>query len=239
MTLLDQTLALPALNSARGACEFLGTDSEELFQLNSQRRGPGWPWHTQRVVYHLNSEGYRAPEWSLCDWSKGWVLFGCSWAFGIGVSEDQTLGHYLSDQLRQPVINVSQGGSSIRWTCDQLTQLLRQGCEITRICVVWTEVSRWPFWGGAGPDQPWLSQNLYRAHAADPQHCDTRALLDVWEFREQCRGRGIQLVECSWNQHTSLLLGVTLLPRGDLARDGQHPGPSTHRASARIIQALL
>lgn len=239
MTRLDQTLLLPALNEARGLVQFLGTDTESLWRQNRRNQSPQWPWHTQPVDYRLNSEGYRAPEWKDCNWSESLVLFGCSWAFGIGVGEDQTLAHYLSGLRSQPVINVSQGGSSIRWSCDQLALMLSRGLRPGAVAVVWTETTRWPWYGSLGPDQPRLSRDLYQAHAQDELHSDNRARLDIWGFRQMLALANVPLAEATWSLHTAEVMSVTLLPIEDHARDCQHPGPQSNYTAAKIISDLF
>ena len=233
------TVLLPSMDSQRGCCAFSGTDHAELFQENLRQQPSTWPWRSRRVVYQLNSEGYRAPEWSQCQWERSLVLMGCSWAFGVGVDEDQTIAHYLSAQQGRPVINVSQGGTSIRWTCDQLTVMLARGLRPGAVAVIWTETTRWPWYGTEGPDQARLSQALKTAHAMDEQHASMRAVLDITAFRQTCQLMAVPLAEATWNTHTAELATVTLLPNTDRARDCQHPGPASNRWAAKLLGDLL
>ena len=228
---------LPAVNQDRGRCAFSGTDSRARFQEHSQRRGPEWPWHHQPVCYSLNSQGYRCPEFHGLDWQHSWALVGCSWAFGVGVSDDQTLDHYLKAELGEPVANISQGGTSVGWAWAQITALL-QHSRPRGIFVVWTELTRCAWWGSEGSLQPQQSQDLFLAHAADELHSDTVALQQVENTRLLCSALGVPLVEATWNTHTATVLSVTLLERMDLARDCQHPGPLSHHRAAQILRDL-
>jgi hypothetical protein len=230
---------LPAANTDRGTVLFSGTDSAVLFQHNLRSQGPEWPWRSRPVEYHLNSLGYRAPEFDSVSWSDCVVLLGCSWAFGVGVSEDHTLSHYLSRELGCPVINLSQGGTSIRWSVDQLTLLLAAGHRPHSVVSVWTETTRWPYYGSPGSDHDVRSQALFTAHAVDEQHSDARAWLDVTSVRVMCLALGIPLVEATWSSHTADVLAVTQLQSLDWARDGSHPGPQSHRAAAKILSLLF
>lgn len=230
---------LPALSGERGVVAFHSTDSAELFQRNLVSQPQTWPWRHLSVEYRLNSEGYRAPAWPLCDFSSSVWLLGCSWAFGVGVSEDQTVAHCLSERLDRPVINVSQGGSSIRWSCDQFTVMLAQGLRPRAVAVIWTDVCRWPWYGSLGPDQARMSHELWLAHSQDQAYADRRSLLDVMALRQQCEFLRVPLMEASWNPHTCTVLSVSQLPDLDRARDLAHPGPQSHRAAAEILTELL
>jgi hypothetical protein len=45
---------------------------------------------------------------------------GCSLTLGTGVKENQRFSNLLSKKLNLPLVNVSLGGSSIFWACDQI-----------------------------------------------------------------------------------------------------------------------
>ena len=65
-----------------------------------------------RVWYNLNEEGYRCPEWDEIDWPNTWCVLGCSFVFGVGLAEDETIAHYLQKYIGEPVINLGCGGGS-------------------------------------------------------------------------------------------------------------------------------
>jgi hypothetical protein len=66
-----------------------------------------------------NSQGFRGPDWDLSGKRKNVVILGDSFAFGWGVSWEQTLGQVLERELRREdpswqVINLAMPGWSIR-----------------------------------------------------------------------------------------------------------------------------
>ena len=192
------------------------------------------PTHTNLdSLYKVNSQGYRCGEFDADVFDSVW-LFGCSYAFGWALEEQHTLSHYLTQSLSEPVINLAQGGSSIRYQCDQLSLLLTQGLRPRRVCVVWPDVSRWPWVGSLGADQPRLSQDLYLAHSADQAYMLERARRDIEQFRLLCHLIRVPLAELTWSCSVQECIAG---PRGfersvewsfpecDHAGDHQHPGP--------------
>jgi hypothetical protein len=196
------------------------------------------PLHTQLdPMYRVNSQGYRCAEFSTESFDSVW-LFGCSYAFGWGVCEADTISSQLTSVLGEPVLNLAQGGSSIRYQCDQLALLLSQGLRPRRVCVVWPDTGRWPWYGSEGSDQPALSQDLYLAHSADPVYMSARARMDITEFRLMCELINVPLAELTWSLTVQeSISGPRGFERGyewsfpqfDLALDSQHPGPLSMR----------
>lgn len=226
---------LPATHDQRDCCEWIHTDSELRFQQNLQRRGQSWPWARSRFQYQINSQGYRAPEFTDSVLQNSVWLLGCSWAFSVGVPEHQSLAHQLSELIGQPVINLSQGGVSVAWICDQFTLALDQGLRPGKVAIVWPEYSRWQFWGEGGPDQPRFNQDLGRAHQQDDLHCRRRAQLDHLTVVQRLEYLGVPLSECSWSQATALAMEIPETPFRDWARDHQHTGPHGLNKTARIL----
>ena len=196
------------------------------------------PLHAQLSdLYRINSQGYRSAEFTAPAFDSVW-LFGCSYAFGWALAEQHTISHQLSVMLGEPVVNLAQGGSSIRYQCDQLSLLLTQGLRPSRVCVVWPDTARWPWYGSLGADQPRLSQDLYLAHTACDQYMSRRAELDITQFRLMCKLIGAPLAELSWSPSVQQCIAGPRgfegavdwsFPQFDLADDQQHPGPLSNR----------
>jgi hypothetical protein len=100
------------------------------------------PRGVQLDSYHLNSYGYRCPEWTpMPDGKKNVVVLGCSHTFGQGNKDNEHWVHFLSqhnaDKLRY--WNLGQPGAS----ADKIVRILL-GCEKTiypDIIIVC-----WPVW---------------------------------------------------------------------------------------------
>lgn len=229
----------PAPHQDRGTVLFHGTDSAVLYQRNLSTQPVSWPWRDSPVQYTLNSQGYRSSLDSAADWSQVLVLLGCSWAFGVGVTDTAVVAHQLSQQLSRPVFNASQGGTSIRWSCDQFTLMLSQGIRPWAVAAIWTDVARWSWLGSPGPQQPLLAARACTAHLEDPQHAAQRSLYDVMALRQQCELMGRPLAEATWNSHTAAVLSVSPLPDLDRARDLSHPGPLSHSTAATLLTQLI
>ena len=196
--------------------------------------------------YSVNSQGYRCGEFDVVDLSSIW-LFGCSYAWSWACHESESLAHQLAVQTGIAVANFSQPGSSIRYQVDQLSLLLSQGLRPQRIAVVWPDTQRWPWYGSLGADQPELSHALWSAHSADELYCNTRARLDILEFRLMCELVGVPLAELSWSTTTQQAVPRPphcpepvdwCFPELDQGWDQQHPGAFSHRIAAEefVIQ---
>lgn len=70
-----------------------------------------WHYRTKKVTYNLNKDFYRCPEWELINWTESIVLFGCSFAYCIGVPDDETIAFYLENLLGRPVVNLGLPGT--------------------------------------------------------------------------------------------------------------------------------
>jgi hypothetical protein len=200
--------------------------------------------NTHSSQYKLNSLGYRCLEFTREMFDSTW-LFGCSYAFGWAVSEEHTLSNQLSLLLGEPVLNLGQGGASIRYQVDQFALLLSQGLRPRRVGVVWPDPSRVVWLGTQGSEQPRLSHQLWRAHAEDEEYVGARARLDILEFRVLCELLRVPSAELTWSSVTqSVISGPKLFedpvswsyPELDLGWDQQHPGPRSHCIAAEEIQ---
>lgn len=94
--------------------DFCSSDSKELFEQNLKTQPQDWYYRTHEVKYTLNSLGYRTKEFDDIDWKESIVIFGCSFVFGIGVTDNHTVSYFLEQLSGRPVINMGIGGSSIQ-----------------------------------------------------------------------------------------------------------------------------
>ena len=91
---------------------FTNTDTEELFNENLKTMPQDWRYRTKDVSYKLNSSGYRTKEWKDIDWKNSIVLFGCSYVFGVGLAEDETVAYHLEQLTGKTVVNIGYSGGS-------------------------------------------------------------------------------------------------------------------------------
>jgi hypothetical protein len=94
--------------------DFCPNDHKELFEQNLKTQPDDWYYRTHPVKYTLNSLGYRTREFDDIDWKESIVMFGCSFVFGIGVTDKHTIPYFLEQLSGRPVINMGIGASSIQ-----------------------------------------------------------------------------------------------------------------------------
>jgi hypothetical protein len=90
------------------------SDDEKTFRENLKTQPEHWYYRTHSVIYTLNSLGYRTREFDQIDWKESIVMFGCSYVFGTGVTDEHTIPYFLEQLCGRPVINMGIGGSSIQ-----------------------------------------------------------------------------------------------------------------------------
>jgi len=93
---------------------FTGSDTEELFVENLKTQPENWYYRHHEVKYTLNSLGYRTKQFDNIDWENSIVMFGCSFVYGFGVTDEHTIPYFLEQLSGRPVINMGIGGSSIQ-----------------------------------------------------------------------------------------------------------------------------
>lgn len=122
--------------------KFTSTDSFELYEKNLKIQPKDWIWRFKTVNYNLNEQNYRAPNWSSCDWNNSVLIFGCSFVFGVGVGEEDTLGNQLSKNLQLPAINLGQPGVGINFLWANSVLLRSQNINPKACVYVWPDISR-------------------------------------------------------------------------------------------------
>lgn len=94
--------------------DFCACDTKTAFEKNLKTHPKDWYYRTHPVKYTLNSLGYRTKEFDEIDWKESIVIFGCSFIFGTGVTDEHTVSYFLQELLKRPVINMGIGASSIQ-----------------------------------------------------------------------------------------------------------------------------
>ena len=213
------------------------------------------------VVYDLNNDSYRAPEWQDCDWERSVLFFGCSEIFGVAANIDETVPYLYTDITGIPSVNLGiPGGSNgqIAQLCEAVLHMI--GVEPAAIVVAWAPLERLHirYHDHHYTVGPWNVDN--------PEQFDTDATIGAWRYcRDQYRQR-VMSDEClqeefgAWRSYlnsvvpetvalieysgiepaTCQLTGQTWWDKmqvpDDLARDGWH---SNGRRNRRIVNQLL
>jgi hypothetical protein len=191
------------------------------------------------MTYTVNKDGYRCPEWDQIDWTISHLLFGCSVVHGVGLEDDETLDTHLSKLLKEPVINLGIGGSSLPFILANTYKLIDAGIKPKSVILVEPEPSRvalfykdktehigsWVL-TQRSEDSKWYQTWVKDNNAEFYGYLASRSIKTVWELL------GIPFV----NTFQPLCPGEQDLPGYvDSAKDGQHPGQKTIKLWAEHI----
>lgn len=222
---------LPALDGHPGIQYTLGTDRARVRPDDHS------------IEYSLNSDRYRCREWEELAWTSATWLFGDSFAIGIGVAQQDSIAGYLAASTGCDVVNVAQGGSSIRYQVDQLHNMLAQGLRPARVAVIWPDPQRWPWVGDPHGEQLRHQDFMHRAHTASDSYMRARAHLDIQDFRNVMQLLACPWAELTWSTETQAAIDHPPACASwtyrtlDLGRDNQHPGArSHHNAHEKILE---
>lgn len=142
---IDKGLLLPTQEQLKSKYWF-DQDTEELYEKNLIHQPEDWYYRTKVVEYNLNSENYRTKEFNDINWSKSIVVFGCSYIFGIGSAEDETIPSYLEKITGMPVVNLGVPGSSPTFTLHNSIILNETYPTPKAIVVGWSSPYRYPYY---------------------------------------------------------------------------------------------
>jgi hypothetical protein len=247
---IDQKGLLPghAEKPCPGTHHFWGMDTPEQWRKMLTIKPQDWLWRDPRrtVLYTLNSQGYRCPEFDTIDWPNSTVILGCSNVFGDGVDNSQTISANLSRISGRPVINLGQGGTGTQFHLHNQCLLNEHYPTPWAVVVLWPDSSRdtlyqdpgaTPLRGGSWNMTMNSSSYWYNQGA----NADTLAWMASRLSRAIWQGRS-QYVEAVWNREQAETLGIPciydlLVEPG--ARDGVHPGPTATENVARWINSQL
>jgi hypothetical protein len=123
-----------------------GQDTEEKYIENLKTQPQDWYYRKKKVIYNTNSDGYRTREFGDIDWGNSVVIFGCSYVFGVGHAEDDTISSQLEEILKIPVINMGVGGTSPTHAVHNASILSRGYPTPKGIINLWSSPFRCPYY---------------------------------------------------------------------------------------------
>jgi hypothetical protein len=223
--------------------EFADTDNKKIFKKNRQQQPPTWPYHTKRIVYKVNVDGYRAPEWDMIDWKESVVIFGCSCTAGVGVAEDETISSQLSEILERPVINLGSSGSSMLYSFFNSLRILEKQLPIPYAVVQnWTTIDRFPLFRKTQIYHmgPWDHKSSFFKEYITEDDIQSNmmskyigmASRTIWE--PLTRYASVSYFDSSAHITESYLSKVD-----SKARDMIHPGKDANRGMAELIAKII
>ena len=224
--------------------EFMDTDTKQTYIKNLMSDADFRArWMYRKVTYTTNSDHYRCPEWADISWNDSILVLGCSFAFGVGVDDSDTISSQLSSYLGGvPVVNLGQGGSSWTFQWINTVRLIKAGVRPRAVVYIWPDTTRYPqlindrsvvHHGSWSAD--W-KHSFGREYALDTVHADvvSRDLIDCIRLLWSCPQRHYY-----YAGHLDPAWAVEHLKILDRGRETMHPGPTTTRAWAEIIGRSL
>jgi hypothetical protein len=229
--------------------DFEGADKKTLFEENLNKLPKNWYYRNNEVKYTINSQGYRTQEFDDIDWANSIVIFGCSFIFGTGVTDEHTIPYFLEKILNRPVINMGVGGSSIQVDFHNSIIMQRKYPPPKAIVYSWTSLSR----------NTLYSRDCGIIHCGDWNNSEikseyvdivTHNLLNILYIRNLWKDK-TTMIEYTLFQETKDVIKTVICqepnsiihhlpPRPiDRARDLLHNGPKTNLTIAERIAKQL
>lgn len=149
---------------------FCGTDTQEAYEKNLKIMPNDWRYRDKKVFYKVNKYGYRTDEWENIDWKNSIAIFGCSYTFGIGLAEDETISYYLEELTGKRVINLGVGGGSNELSLMNCTHMINNFDFPEVVVFNWTFLDRFIYLSRNGYITnvgTWFFNNEYKGSRED------------------------------------------------------------------------
>lgn len=214
-------------------------DSEEAFIENCKIQPENWYWRNTPIRYSLNSDGYRCPEWDQIDWANSILMFGCSYIFGTGVDDRQTIPSQLSLRFKRPVINLGIPGTSPMYQFMNTITLREQGIVPKAVIYSWPKSSRCTVVRYEDPlsvDNVIVGHNIKAPLFTDVHNWTyLQYLMKTTDLLWSCPVFHLHCDLHNWDKDPNLLFVNQSL---DFARDLIHPGPRSLRYTSFRIHKI-
>jgi hypothetical protein len=125
-------------------------DDEERYKMSLQTQPSDWRYRNKEITYSMNRHGYRTKNWEDIDWKNSVVLLGDSCTFGIGVGEDETIGHFLEEQIDRPVVNLGVPGGSNHSMLENCVSMIHNYGIPYAVCATWSATDRFRYYTRIG-----------------------------------------------------------------------------------------
>ena len=232
-----------------GKFNFYMGDNEEKFNENLSKVPDDWHYRNKKITYTLNNLGYRGDDFFSHNWEESIVVFGCSCVFGVGVSEDETLTHYISEITGRNVINIGVPGGSNQFILDTSLIMKRKYGNPYSIIVMWTCTDRLPFYGDSRPYHIGIWNNTPNKNDVDAEKYknifdsfyieSSHENVTFYNIVQSMRNIWVdktKYFEASFFEPTAHYGQLSdFFPFSNTARDLLHPGPTDHKKTASEI----
>lgn len=142
--------------------EWCAGESPEQFKENKKKMPTDWKYASKKVLYKVNSSGYRTKEWKQLDWKNSVVILGDSCTFGVGVDEEETISSLLEQKIGRPVINLGTPGCSNQQILNNCSTILNNFEVPYAVVINWSTADRFRYFFKTGYHDvgPWDTNNM-------------------------------------------------------------------------------
>ena len=235
-----------------GFPNWYANDSEEHFYDHVNQQPVNWYYRHVPVMYSINSNGYRCPEWKDVCWRESIVVIGCSVVMGVGVDDIDTLSVRLEEQLDTPVINLGIGGSSNQLMLYNSLCLIENNIKPKAVVAVFSDPSRVSIFNEhrAQPVGSWVhdrtlyrpkeEQDFYNFWAGTSNNADIHGTMSATAVELAWKSQGVPFLGLQVYGEWCPDMGYQRLTDPvDLARDLQHAGVATQKKWAKELAPLI
>ncbi len=192
--------------------------------------------------YHLNSYGYRCPEFRpLPDGGKNVVVLGCSHTFGEGLNEDETWVSQVAKESNKILRwwNLGQPGAS----ADKIIRILYATEKVLFPKII---IVCWPLWSRRerlhsyphslmSYDPLLKTENDNKKNQAKTFHCFAQDAYKLDNNLQVLKDYTIKNCWPEWDRHHLPDAKRDIIKTPSLARDGVHYGAEHHQVFARLF----
>lgn len=101
-----------------------------------------WKYTDPNIIsYDYNTDGFRAKEFSQVDWKNTSVIVGCSYIFGQGVENENTVSEILNREYGVPFVNGGVFGASNRVINDNALVFMKK-YNPKKVIILWSHENR-------------------------------------------------------------------------------------------------
>jgi hypothetical protein len=204
---------LPGWVAKYSTKHFLNKREEDEYIFNLSTQPEDWHYRTKKVIYNINSDGYRTGELSTLTpeiIKNSIILFGCSLTFGSSVAEDETIGHHLKMLTGKNVINLGVPSSSIYFNTVNSFLFYKLFGIPYSIVYIWTTLDRDLIFNKTSVAHvgPWNCSEVSTKYTVDPIQTNYFDSFNYDEINANARGMfNSMMAKSFWEDKCKLVMG--------------------------------
>jgi hypothetical protein len=219
--------------------DWFSADDEQTYNKILPSMPDDWRYRNESVSYKLNSQGYRTKEWHEIDWPSSTIVIGCSYVFGLGINEHETLCSLLGDSF----VNLGVSGSSNHLMFYNSMRLIEQGIKPKSVILMFSDPSRYTHFNIKNnyvvPLGHWSikekEHTAYYRYYSENMNCNVHGTMMA--VATEAIWKNYKVPTLAYSAYSSALKDkFKLLPdQIDFSRELNHPGTLTNKIWAEFI----